>query len=259
MTRAALCLAIAAALFACKRQKGPDASYDKASRMYQQLYATDLDDAYGNPKIDEVVALLKVVDPASIDKPDADRLLGTIERGKAEWSKANAARNQMAAAAAQSASAAPPSIDPSKILAAYAADASSPDPYGEGATIAQINTASGGCLVAEEPFHETGTGRTGRVYRLSSPACNSKLPGFVGQAILEMDGKIYRRVSDAIAPRQRPAVPDAGAAPPPTAAARPPPQPPASSEPDAGYSVYLPGGPIPAGMQGAASTADAGP
>lgn len=256
MTRAALCLAIAAALFACKRQKGPDANYDKASRQYQELYATELDDAYGDRKMDQVVALLKLVDPASLDKPDADRLLGTIARGKEEWAKSEAARNAMAAAASRSAAtASAPSIDMARILATHAEDAGTLDPYGEGASIAQINSANGGCLVAEEPFTETGTGKTGRVYRLSSVVCNAKLPGFVGQAILEVDGKIYRRVSAALAPRQEPRPPlpqDAGTPPRRTA-----PAPPASTE-DAGYGLYVPGQPFPPGMQEAAPTPDAG-
>ena len=115
-----------------------------------------------------------------------------------------------------------------------------------GAAIATLNRDSGGCLQANEPFNEQGTAVTGTVYRIaSSQGCKDRLPGFVGQAVLVVDGKIYRRMTD---PRPPPppaapvAVPDAGA-PQQAAAPRKPAPRPDAGEPE--YRIYVPGNPMP--------------
>ena len=240
--RAASCLLCLSLAAGCR--KGPDANYEKAAQLYQQLYATDLDDAYGDPRMDEVVALLRKVDGRSIDAERAQTMLGTIERGRAALAKQRAEREKMAAAAAASAATSGPQIDPVKILAESAPKAGSiRDPYGPGASVAEINTATGGCLVPNEPFQEQGSGMQGTVYRLArSPGCIERLPGFDGQALLVMNDKVYRRMADF--PPAQATVSDAGPPPgPPAPAPRAPPPPPA--EVDAGVAYYYPGQPRP--------------
>jgi hypothetical protein len=108
------------------------------------------------------------------------------------------------------------------------------DPFGPGASIAEINRDTGGCLVSGEEFKENGTNRAGKVYRLvSNSACKQKLPGFVGQIVMVTDGKIYRRISESEVPHP---APRAGAAPVAGIAAPSRPVPPAreSASPDAG-------------------------
>lgn len=198
--RAALILFAVLAAAGCRRGEGPpDANYQKALRIYQQLYASQLDDAYGDPKMDEAVALLKKVDSGSQDAHAASSMLGAIQRGREELAKSRAAREKMAAAAQAAASAPAVEIDPRKILAANApVDAGPPpDPFGAGATVSDINAANGGCLSGNEPFKEQGTGVEGTVYRLvPGTNCAGKLPGFVGQAALVVNGRIYRRMPD---------------------------------------------------------------
>jgi hypothetical protein len=245
--RAAFCIVLVAAA-GCRRSTGPDENYQKASSLYQQLYLAEFDDAYGDSRMDEVVALLKKVDGRSVDAPAAQTMLGAIQHGREALAKARAEGakrdNTAAAVAAPSAGA---SIDPSEVLAAGASpeDAGVQDPYGPGASVAELNTQSGGCLVDNEPFNEQVTGVTGTVYRVApSDVCKGKLPGMVGQAVLVTGGKIYRRVAD---PRPPPpaappaASPDAGPA---AAAARPRP----AAAADAGepqYQMYIPGAPRP--------------
>jgi hypothetical protein len=196
-----LLVAVLALAFACTRSAPkPDANYERASQIYQQLFAAQLDDAYGDPKMNEVEALLKKVDSASADAASAQTMLGAIQHGREELAKDRAARDRVTAAAA--APVKMPNIDPDKILAASKAaagpaDAGAPsDAYGPGASIAELNSSTGGCLVAYEPFTETGTGKTGTVYRLSSaPLCTKALPSFDGQAVLVTDGLIYRRLA----------------------------------------------------------------
>jgi hypothetical protein len=243
--RAAFCL-LCLALAGCRWKTGPDANFEQAAQLYQQLYATELDDAYGDPRMDEVVALLKKVEGRSIDAERAKMLLGTIERGREALAKQRAEREKMAAAAAASAARGGPQIDPAKVLAASAPQAASMrDPYGPGASVAEINTATGGCLVPNEPFREQGTGMQGTVYRLArSPACIERLPGFDGQALLVASDKVYRRMVDF--PPMQGTVPDAGTPQPAPQAqrARPPPV----VEVDAGMVSYYPGQPIPTAL-----------
>lgn len=258
-------LTVSLLVLACRpRVTGPDANYEKAARIYQQLYAVQLDDAYGDPKMNEAAELLKKVDPHSIDAESAQRMLASIETGRAALKKQQAARSKMAAAAAQSL-ASQPQIDPVKIIAASAPkeerlDAGPQvDPYGPGSSINDLNSTSGGCLTAGEPFREQETNVTGTVYRVGkAPQCADRLPGLSGQVVLVgKDGRVYRRLTDPTggqpAPSAAPA-PDAGAV---VAAAAPKPPPPAAAQPsadstaaaDAGTQYYLPGMPIPDQLQ----------
>lgn len=210
--RAALVLCLALALPACRRQKGPDANFHSARELYEQLYATQLDEAYGDPRMDEVVALLGKVHPRSADAPQARAMLETIARGRETLARELAAREKLAAEAAKGV-AAPPGIDMEKILAASREhDAGVPqDPYGTGAEIAALNAQSGGCMTENEPFEEQGTPVRGAIFRLAqSEDCRKRLPGFVGQAVLVVGGRIYRRIPDP-APPPQPSAPRPGA------------------------------------------------
>ena len=225
MSRRAALWVVTFALLAC-RNRGPDANYQQAFTLYQQLYATQLDDAYGDPRMNEVVNLLGKVSERSDDAERARALLGTIERGRETFALQREEREKRAAAIAQSVAAPQVNIDPSKVLAAAEPDAGQPvqDPFGPGASVAELNASHGGCLQDSEPFNEQGTGVTGTVYRVApSESCRSKLPGLAGQIVLVVGGKIYRRTSD---PR-----PPAPAAPPPPAARPAPPAATAAQQP----------------------------
>ena len=110
----------------------------------------------------------------------ADRWIAdaAIDDGRKRLQAAGAEREKTANAMAQTEAAS--TLDPSAVLA-RGKDAGPPqDPYGAGASIAEMNGASGGCLVAAEPFQENGTGVKGTIYRMApSPACGDKLAGFV--------------------------------------------------------------------------------
>jgi hypothetical protein len=240
--RAAICL-LTLALAACRRTSGPDENYQQAAASYQQLYATELDDAYGDPRMDEVVALLGKVNPRSVDAEQAQALLGTIQRGREALARERAEREKMGAIAAQSAAPAGGNIDVSRFAPEEPDAGQVQDPFGSGASLAELNKQSGGCLVESEPFNEQGTGVGGTVYRVApSDACHSKLPGMVGQVVLVVNGKIYRRTAD---PRPPPPPVDAGPPPPAAKAAAParPPPPADAGEPQ--YYITVPGQPQP--------------
>jgi hypothetical protein len=241
----------------CRKVPGPpDPSFEEASRLYQQLYVAKLDDAYGDPQMDTVVGLLERVDHNSVDAPAAETLMGTIKRGREEFAKGRAEREKMQKAAQEVVSA--PNIDPTRVLGLNQVDAGAPpDPFGPGASISEINAASGGCLMAGEAFRENVTNRSGVVYRLSSSsACTQRLAGFVGQIVLVTDGRIYRRVPESEA--RQVSGPDAGAPPADAGTATPardagtPGRPAAAAgAPDAGTEqyLYIPGAPLPPGAQ----------
>ena len=244
------------ALSGCRLGPGkPDPSYQKARSLYQTLYLAELDDAYGDARMDEVVALLKQVDSGSSDASASKSMLDAIQHGREAYAARKPSRDKFAAAAAVPPKL--PDIDPVKVLAAsakaYAQPAAGPPPpdsFGPGASIADINRSTGGCLVSGEPFKEQVTNKTGVIYRLSSaPQCAQALPGFVQQAVLAVDGSIYRRIdaSEVSPPLPQPR----GAA--------PPQEGPAAGAPRAGTSQAAAGGPpasadpsAPAGDQGAA-------
>ena len=250
----ALLLAIA-----CRKSPGPpDPNFQEASQIYQQLYVAKLDDAYGDPQMDTVVGLLQKVDHGSVDAPAADSLLGTIKRGREEFAKARAERDKMQKAAQEIVTG--PNIDPSRVLGLGEVDAGAPpDPFGPGASISEINAASGGCLVPGEPFRENVTNRAGTVYRLSSSAaCTQRLTGFIGQMVLVTDGRIYRRVAESEG-RQVSVLADGGVVPAdagtpardagtPGRSAAAGPAPTADAGTEQQYP-YIPGAPLPPGVQ----------
>ena len=243
-------------LAACRsRPSGPDEHYQKAQQIFSQLYATQLDDAYGDPQIDTVLAELKQVNPRSIDADAARALQDNIARGRDALAKQRAEREKLGQAAAQSfaVGGGGSSIDPAAVLAASAPDAGPPpDAYNEGADIAKLNSDTGGCLNSYEPFTEQITGVTGTVYRVvPSEGCKAKLPGFVGQAVLVANGKIYRRIPDPQPPLPPKVTILDGGQPPQQAqrggqpAAQPPPRPVLDDAGQPVYDVVIPGAPQP--------------
>ena len=234
-------LALTLGLAGCRNPPPePSAAYDQAWRLYANLYARQLDDAFANPSMDQVVTLLKQVPAGSADGNAAKALLARIDDGRkalakdrVEQAKLRAtltpgpASPQLLAALASAqppADAGQPAAPPA---AAEPVDAgpAAVDPFATGAPIADLNRDSGGCLVASDPFRENGSGKTGETYRLaSSSGCQAKLPGLQDVVLLVVDGRIYRRMSakDVPVPPPPPRRPAAQA---PVAPAQPPPPP----------------------------------
>ncbi len=207
----------------CKSKTGPNPHYDRGAALHQQLWVRLLDDAYLDPRMDEAVRELKLVESASVSYPNAVELLGQIEKGRKEAAAARDARAKAFAEMEKGLKAPaltgvptpgapppppppPPPLDAGPVI---------PDPFGPGALIADINKSTGGCLVASAPFREEGEGgKAGTSYKLApGDACKDKLPGFVGQVVLAVDGKVYRRIPVAETRIEEPkGAPDAGPA-----------------------------------------------
>ena len=222
--------ACALVLAACARYSGPaDPNFAKARDLYQQLYASEIDEAYGDPQMDTVVLLLENVNKRSVDSPSAQALLHAIDHGREELAKVHVDREKLRKAAAEVV-ARPSNIDPSRVLEQ-----------------------------PEVPLHNNVAESHGMLYRLApNPVCRDRLPGFVGQAVMVSEGKIYRRILDSQVPHSPPpaaGAPDAGA---PTRAATTSRA--AAAGAGAGVQEYLvvPGGPLPP-AEAATATARAAP
>jgi hypothetical protein len=210
-----------------KRPTGPSAHFARGDAIYQDLYVRELDDAYLDPKMDDAVAELRQVEPDSVSAHLASDLLAQIDNGKTEALAAKDARQKALAASLQR-----PNIDVNRAItrdSVILSDGAPPavdagpavaDPYGPGAPIADINRESGGCLVSADPFREEGSGKSGATYVLAADTtCKAKLPGFIGQTVLAVDGRIYRRVAssemraDKVLPGSPKFLPDGGVPP----------------------------------------------
>ena len=238
----ALALGCALSLFAglagCSTKTGPSTHYDRGAALHQQLWVRLLDDAYLDPRMDEAVRELKLVETTSVSYPNAVELLGQIEKGRKDAAEARDARARSVAemekglrapaitgvltpSAPPPAPPPPPPPDAGPVVA---------DPFGPGALIADINKATGGCLVSSVPFREEGEGgKSGVSYKLApGDTCKDKLPGFVGQVVLAVDGKVYRRIATAETRIEEPkkSAADAGTAAPTKGAAVTPAKPP---------------------------------
>lgn len=188
MKKLASLLCIVALAAGCRRTALPSAKFEAARKRFESLYAQKLDDAYADPAIDEVVALLKAVPADSSDAASAAALLARIETGQK--------------AAAESAAHKPPPPPTAPQLsetwashwdrpdAGTTAAGTLPDP---GSDAASFLASHGACLVPNRPFR-TPDGKTqGDSYTLSdSPDCKKKFGELSGLYVMVAAGKIFQ-------------------------------------------------------------------
>jgi hypothetical protein len=91
-----LALALIAAA-ACSKHKRPSEDFARASELHGQLYGQELDDAYLDPRMAEVEALLQRVPSDSMDADAAHQLLERIQKSR-DRVKADLAQRQKAEA-----------------------------------------------------------------------------------------------------------------------------------------------------------------
>jgi hypothetical protein len=90
---------LALAPTACRRDSGPSADYEEASRRFRTLYAQKLDEAYLDPQMGEIEAQLQRVPADSLDAEGARALLQRIQEGRARLRQEASAREKAVAAA----------------------------------------------------------------------------------------------------------------------------------------------------------------
>jgi len=202
----------------CRRERGHSKAFDDASSLFRKVYAEKLDDAFDDPRMQEVERLLSVVPPQSLDSPAAQELQQRIATGRA------ALRAQRDVATAQPQEGAPPEDPwadekndppPPPPPDAGPPDAGAPDPY-VGMTVEELRNRFSDCFSFKQNISIPDHGRHD-VYAMSdSAACGKAHPGFVNQLlVIDEAGKQMMGIAPASALETHYYYRDGGEAPPP--------------------------------------------
>jgi hypothetical protein len=206
----------------CSRHRDPSPEFSRASESFNKLYAQRLDDAFLDPKMREVEALLQRVPADSLDAQAAADLLSRIREGRARMQKAlddaqaaaTAARTPSTvsnapreAPAEPSAKLAPPPPPP---------DAGPPEAVQPtaGMPMAEFNRRFADCFQIAGPVDVQGAGARDSYDLIDSSRCRLAHPAFT-EAIVVADGQAILGVvpkSALVRPPAPPPPPDAGVA-----------------------------------------------
>jgi hypothetical protein len=202
----------------CSRHRDPSPEFSRASESFNKLYAQRLDDAFLDPKMREVEALLQRVPADSLDAQAAADLLNRIREGRARMQKA-LDDAQAAAAAARTPSTvsnAPRDApgEPSAKLAPPPPDAGPSEAVQPtaGMPMAEFNRRFADCFQIAGPVDVQGAGARDSYDLIDSSRCRSAHPAFV-EAIVVADGQAILGVvpkSALVRPPAPPAPPDGG-------------------------------------------------
>lgn len=183
----------------CNRQKAPSAEYREAHQRFSKLYAAQLDDAFLDPQMAEVEALLTRVPESSLDHQNAQQLLTRIREGRARMEAAVAEREK-----AQQLP--PPTFDragesgdaPARPAApAEPPDAGLPTAPVRGMPLAQLQSLFGACLDAGPTIDVGGRGERQTFQLRAAPGCRERLPTVVGHYVLIEEGKVLGLLPEA--------------------------------------------------------------
>jgi hypothetical protein len=211
----------------CSRHRDPSPEFSRASESFNKLYAQRLDDAFLDPKMHEVEALLQRVPANSLDAQAAADLLSRIREGQARMQKAldeaqaagtaartpstvsNAPRDQPIETAPRPAALPPPDAGPPEALQPTA-----------GMPLAEFNRRFADCFQIAGPVDVQGAGARDSYELVDVSRCRIAHPRFT-DAIVVADGQAILGVVPKAALVRQPAPPpplDGGAAGPPPAA-----------------------------------------
>jgi hypothetical protein len=225
MTRAfAWMLALSLAGAGCSRRE-PSPEFTRASEKFNKLYAQQLDDAYLDPGMREVEALLEKVSPDSLDAAAALQLLTRIREGRAKFEVADKERTAAMAQArvpptftGASAGTPMPSVTPTAAARPSAdAGASTPAVPTAGMSTRDFNRYFGDCFEPAGPVEVNGRGTRDSFSMADSARCREQLPTLVNSVVLAdaqtvmgvvPKSALQRTPVDGGAPA--PALPDAG-------------------------------------------------
>jgi len=200
----------------CAR-KEPSPEYTRASERFNKLYAKELDDAYVDPAIREVEALLEKVPADSLDAQAAAQLLTRIRENRTRIEQASKDREKALAAArtaptfsgpSVSAPLSPPSSRPSAPPAPDAGPLSAPT---AGMAMRDFNRLFGDCFEQAGPVEVNGRGPRDSYTMVDSDRCRRAMPGLVNSLVLADSETVMGLVPKSALRRT---LPDGGAPPP---------------------------------------------
>jgi len=200
----------------CAR-KEPSPEYTRASERFNKLYAKELDDAYVDPAIREVEALLEKVPADSLDAQAAAQLLTRIRENRTRIEQASKDREKALAAArtaptfsgpSVSAPLSPPSSRPSAPPAPDAGPLSAPT---AGMAMRDFNRLFGDCFEQAGPVEVNGRGPRDSYTMVDSDRCRRAMPSLVNSLVLADSETVMGLVPKSALRRT---LPDGGAPPP---------------------------------------------
>ena len=203
----------------CSRHRDPSQEFSRASESFNKLYAQRLDDAFLDPKMREVEALLQRVPADSLDAQAAADLLTRIREGRTRMQKA-----QDDAQAAATAARTPSTVSnapregtalPSARPPAPPPDAGPPEAVQPtaGMPMAEFNRRFADCFQIAGPVDVQGAGARDSYDLIDSSRCRTAHPAFV-DAIVVADGQAIMGVvpKSALVRPPAPPAPDGGTA-----------------------------------------------
>lgn len=220
---AALAVALGCGFAACHRPPSDSPEFRQAFDLYNELYAAKLDDAYGDPQMARVQALLRVVAPGSEQAGEAKDLLVKVELGLAEY-RARQARLSADERAGEKPARWTGSAD--QIESPLPPPASQLAGPSLGMTHDDFLSKFASCFDLKG-LYQTADGKRGEAYALRAD-CAVRYPALTGSLVVLLGGRVAQLV--ALADVRTIAVdagpPEEAVAPPPKAAPPPAPPPP---------------------------------
>jgi hypothetical protein len=191
---------IVLALSACRKEPGPPSEeYEEARQRFSKIYGQKLDEAFVDPEMDAIEALLEQVHADSIDAQSAKELQQRIKEGRARMEKARQEREDAIAAAQQGntfvpssppSTPAPPEPTPVPQEDKDAGPAVTEGPS-VGSPASELVAGYLGCFQRQpQPITVRGRGQR-EAWEMSDRArCSQSFPAFVGQVVLIEEGKV---------------------------------------------------------------------
>jgi hypothetical protein len=204
-------------LTGCAR-KEPSPEYTRASERFNKLYAKELDDAYVDPAIHEVEALLEKVPADSLDAQAAGQLLNRIRTNRSHIEQAAKDREKAMANANAAPTFSGPSVIPpptpsgTSHAAAPPPDAGPPSAPTAGMSMRDFNRLFGDCFEQAGPVEVNGRGPRDSYTMVDSDRCRRAMPGLTSSIVLADSETVMGLVPKSALRRT---LPDGGAPPPP--------------------------------------------
>lgn len=192
---------IALAPAACRKENAaPSPEYEQAHERFSKLYGQKLDEAFLDPQMDEIQALLQQVPPDSLDAQSARELDQRIRDGEAKMEKARKDQADAIASAHQvdtfpsTPTPAEPEATPTPAEEPKDAGAKDEGPV-VGSSASELPAGYLGCFHSSKPITVTGHGLRDTWEMSDASKCSQAYPSFAGQVILIEDGKVLAVVA----------------------------------------------------------------
>jgi hypothetical protein len=203
-------------LTGCAR-KEPSPEFTRASERFNKLYAKELDDAYVDPAIHEVEALLEKVPADSLDAQAAAQLLKRIRDNRSRIEQAAKDREKALADARTAPTFSGPSVSPPPAPPqtarppSPAVDAGPPSAPTAGMPMREFNRLFGDCFEQAGPVEVNGRGPRDSYAMIDSDRCRRAMPGLANSVVLADSENVMGIVPKSALRRT---LPDGGAPPP---------------------------------------------